>query len=236
MSSRSTRHSPTRTVSVRMKCSHDSGKTLRLGVAAVYLALALAIPAHGQGGIGLCGNPHDNGPAYGPFDYRTATASEKEIVERVHFTPSVETLQTGNTGTLGGDLHYTLNVFPNHARALYAMTRLAERLKTNRPPGAKYLVECYYDRAVRYAPDDANVRVLYAIYLIDHKRPQEARVHLDQAERGIDDPQVTYNLGLAYFDLQEYDKALVYAKKARQMGIALTGLRTRLERAGKWRE
>lgn len=219
-----------------MKRNSDLGKVFRLGVAAVYLALALSIPAHGQGRIDLCGDPHDNGPAYGPFDYRAATSAEKEIVERVHFTRSVETLQKGNTGTLGGDLHYTLNVFPNHARALYAMERLGERLKTNRPPGAKYLIECYYDRAVRYAPDDALVRVLYAIYLIEHKRTEEAKVHLEQVEQGADNPQIAYNLGLAYFDLQEYDRALVYAKRARQLGITLTGLQQRLEHAGKWRE
>lgn len=235
MSKRSTHPSPARSVIFFLSCGNSLTKPFRVSAAALYVALGLTVPAYGQGGIGLCGNPHDNGPAFGPFDYRTATSFERNIVENAHFTPSVETLQKGNTSSLGGDLHYTLNVFPNHARALYAMTRLGERLKTNRPPGAQYLIECYYDRAVRYAPDDALVRVLYAIYLIDHKRPREARPHLEQAEQGADDPQVAYNLGLAYFDLEEYDKALVYAKKARQMGIALTGLQKQLERAGKWR-
>jgi len=236
MSKRSPHRSPPRLAGHRVLRGGKTPRAIGLHIAALYLASGLTLSAHGQGGIGLCGNPHDNGAAFGPFDYRTATSFERNIVENAHFTPSVETLKKGSTGTLGGDLHYTLNVFPNHARALYAMGRLGERLKTNRPPGAKYLIECYYDRAVRYAPDDALVRVLYAIYLIEHKRTQEARTHLEQAEHGADNPQVAYNLGLAYCDLQEYDKALAYAKKAREKGIALTGLQKQLERAGKWRD
>ena len=44
-------------------------------------------------------------------------------VEQHHFTSNIESLRHGNTGTLGGDLSYTLMLFPNHHRALAASHR-----------------------------------------------------------------------------------------------------------------
>ena len=67
--------------------------------------------------------------AYGPFDYRTAEREAKVLVEERHFPAVVETLTAGSTGSLAADIDYTLRVFPNHPRALMAMTRLAEREK-----------------------------------------------------------------------------------------------------------
>lgn len=211
----------------------------RLGLIWALSAItALGAPDAGyaQASLGLCGNPHDNGAAFGPFDYRTATPYQRGVVESFHFTPSVETLRKGESGTLGGDLHYTLNVFPNHPRALYAITRLAARQKTNQPTGAKFLIECYYDRAIRFAPDDAAVRVLYAHFLIERNRGSEAKPHLVLAEHGADDPQVAYNLGLAWVSLGDNEKALQMAKRAYDAGLQFPGLRDKLKAAGAWRE
>src|SRR5689334_5467108 len=64
---------------------------------------------------------------YGPFDYRTTSKKNLELVESFHFTPKVEKGIGGNTSiTAGGDLNYTLRVFPNHHRALAALIRLSE--------------------------------------------------------------------------------------------------------------
>lgn len=208
-------------------------------IATAAVALSLHGAAIGQvqrpmvASSGLCG-PLEN--AFGPFDYRTATYDQKHIVEGAHFTPAVETLRSGSRGSIGADIDYTLRVFPNHPRALFAMTRLGERYGGQRPPGARYPVECYYDRAIRFQPDDSSVRVLYAIFLIDRKRPEEARSHLSRAEQGADDPQVAYNLGLAYFDLREFDRSLEFAHVAYKAGIAVPGLRAKLTRAGKWKD
>ena len=49
-----------------------------------------------------CGDPFQN--AYGPFDYRTVTPFQKQLVEGTHFPRQVEILQQGNTSTLGGDI------------------------------------------------------------------------------------------------------------------------------------
>jgi tetratricopeptide (TPR) repeat protein len=49
-----------------------------------------------------------------------------------------------------------------------------------------------------------------------------------------DDLNVHYNLGLAYFELKDYDQALEHAKRAYALGHPLPGLRDKLKRAGKW--
>lgn len=184
-------------------------------------------------GIGLCGDL-DN--AYGPFDYRT-DKNKLGVVEAFHFTPAVENLQHGNTASIGSDLDYTLRAFPNHHRALYAMMRLGERSPRGQPHGASYPVECYFERAIRFRPDDAQVHALYGFFLIKGKRPDEARTQFEAAEKlEPEDPQVLYNIGLGYADLQDYDKSLKYAHKAYKAGVRFTGLRDRLQRAGRWRD
>lgn len=67
--------------------------------------------------------------AFGPFDYRDPEARGEplRLVESAHFTPSVESLVKGNSGTVAGDLDYTLRAFPNHHRALYSVAQYAFR-------------------------------------------------------------------------------------------------------------
>lgn len=118
-----------------------------------------------------------------------------------------------------------------------ALIRLSERARSPRVEGAKYPVECYFDRAIRFQPDDAQVRVLYAHYLTRHQRLKEARRQLMAAETTDPrDPQILYNLGLGYADLKDYDRALEYAQRAYAAGINFPGLKERLIRANRWRD
>lgn len=104
--------------------------------------------------------------AYGPIDYRTAPPDKKQLVEGAHFTREVEQLVRGKTSSEpSGDLDYTLRVFPNHARALRSLMDYGRRKKTDRLAGTHWPVWCYFDRAIRFQPDDSQVRVLYGIYL-----------------------------------------------------------------------
>lgn len=205
----------------------------------VLLATALVFGASGvsaQSGEAECGNPFRN--HFGPFDYRTASKADKDLVERAHFTPKVESLRGGNTTmTAGGDMAYTLNVFPNHHRALLAMIKLGQKEKTNRPRDFGYSIECRFDRAERFAPNDAVVKSLHGVYLMQKGLYQDARKKFEEAlELSGDNANIHYNLGLAYFELKDYDKALASAHKAYQLGFQLPGLRNKLEKAGKWRE
>jgi len=200
-------------------------------------SLALANPPDASPlnpAIGMCGDPFKN--HFGPFDYRTASAPHKEMVERFHFTPEVERLERGSTGQIGHDLGYTLHVFPNHPRALFAVSRYSVRHHTQRLPGMVRPAECYFDRALRFAPDDAQVRALYADFLIQWKRPDEARRQLEAAQNLDAPPQVRYNLALAWANLGDMEKALPLAKQAYAAGVQFTGLRDKLKAAGAWRD
>lgn len=186
----------------------------------------------------MCADVPPPGPgSYGPFDYRTEK-DKLPIVERVHFTSHVEQLKGGaTTASPAPDIAYTLDRFPNHHRALMAMIRLSEREKVDRPRQAPISTPCYLDRASRWRPDDRIVHVLYGTWLARHDKPVSARRQLELAiGDGNDDPNVTYNAALAYFELKDYKKSLELAHAAYSMGYPLPGLRRKLEGVGKWQD
>ena len=158
-------------------------------------------------------------------------------VEQHHFTPNVENLRHGNTGTVGGDLGYTLMLFPNHYRALAALGKLSLREKNLKPGGIKYSVGCFFDRAIRFKPNDAIVRMVYGNYLLKAGQMNDAVEQL-QAAADLDpeNPTISYNAGLAYIQKKDYDKARTHAKRAYELGFPLPGLKNQLIKAGKWDE
>jgi tetratricopeptide (TPR) repeat protein len=176
---------------------------------------------------------HDPGGDYTNADDRQGLA----VVENFHFTPNVERLVRGATGAVGADISYTLEHFPNHHRALAAMSRLALRDKNRKPHGARYTIECYFDRALRYRPDDARVHALYGSYLLALGQTASALEQLEQAARlEPDNATAHYNLGLLYVKTKDYEKARASAQKAYSMGFPLPGLKKQLAAAGEWRE
>lgn len=181
-----------------------------------------------------CGDPFHNN--YGPFDYRTASTQTKYTVEHFHFTPKVASLKGGeSTVVIGADIAYTLRAFPNHPRALMAMAELARREKTPMPVGAGFPISCWYERAIEFRPDDGVVRTIIGIELLKDGKASDAIEQLEKA-RALNpgDANVPYNLGLAYFDLGDYDKSLKYAKEAYKAGFPLPGLRHKLQKMHKW--
>lgn len=205
--------------------------TGRLTTAALLVVLMWARPVAGQTDLGPCGTLQN---AYGPYDYRT-DRDKLPIVDGAHFTPEVEALVRGATGQLGGDLDYTLRAFPNHHRALIAMMRLGERLRTPRAPSAKYDVECYFIRALAFRSGDTTVRMLYAKYLHSDRRKADALQQLSVARKQAGDNAFThYNVGMLYMDFGETDLALEEAHAALALGFTRTDLRERLVAAGKW--
>ena len=202
---------------------------------ALFLGLFSATGAAAQSGEAQCGNPFVNNN-FGPFDYRSARKEDLKVVEEHHFTPRIERLEKGERD-VGSDLTYTLYIFPNHHRALIAVTRLAERDKTNQPYKSGRTIECWYDRAVRFRPDDTVARVLFAQYLGKGKRSDEAMVQLESASQNAkDNPFSHYNIGVMYFQLGNHERALQQAHKAIALGMTRPELPDMLKREGKWRE
>ena len=199
----------------------------------IGLFSAVAMPVIAQNAPSVCGDLHN---AYGPYDYRT-DRDKLPIVQGAHFTPEVEALVKGKSSYIGGDIDYTLRAFPNHHRALASMMKLAEREKNRQPRGAKYTVECYFERAVRFAPDDAIVRMLFATDLYKIGRVQDANQQVDESVKlAGNDPFAHYNAGLVYFDLKNYGKALQQAQAAYALGFTRPDLRDALKSVGKWVE
>ena len=223
--------------SVLQQMSRITGKHAALVKLALVGVLAwggLCSQAAAQGDGGQCGNVMVNG--YGPYDYRT-DKNKLKIVEDFHFTPSVEALTSGASGPLGADLDYALRAFPNHHRALIAMTNLGLKQKTEKTVGANYPVECYFLRALAFRPDENIVRMLYAKYLAGTARkPQALNQLAAAAELAKDNAFTHYNVGLMYLDFGEYDKAIVQAHLASQLGFERVELKQKLQAAGKWRE
>ena len=202
--------------------------------AAIFAALTLAQAALGQTGPGACG-PLQNG--YGPFDARIDKAKLPVVLD-VHFTPVVVALVGGSTASQPGpDIDYTLRAIPNYPRALAAMMQLGEKQKSDKPSGSRYTVECWFDRALRFRPDDHVVRMLYVNFLTKKTRKPDALQHLESVlNTAKDNPFTLYNVGLLYFDLGEHEKALIQAHKAIALGLTRPELTEKLKAAGKWQE
>ncbi len=203
---------------------------------AIVLLVALALssrPSWSQSVPG-CGSLEN---AYGPFDYRDKVRYKKNlhVVEINHFTSAIERLAHGQTGKVPTEIDYTLRAFPNHHRALDAMSRY-QLLHPRIPLRASYMsAECYFQRALYFAPDDPYVRLVYGIHF--HKRKQNQKA-LEQYKEAVlmapNNPELQYNLGLLYVDLKNYAAAKEHARKAYDLGYPLPGLKNRLRQVGAW--
>ena len=207
----------------------------RQTVLGIVLWQAATLVLAQTGDVDGCGSLQNH---YGPYDYRAERNGKLRIVEVAHFTPAVEQLVRGNTSDyLGDDLSYTLRTSPNHHRALVSVIRFAERTKSPQPPHMQYSVECYFDRAIRFQPDDTVVRSLYAQYLGKQGRTAEAVQQLQVASEFAKDNALShFNIGLVYFEIKEYDHALTEAHIAARLGLERPVLADMLKSVGKWRE
>ncbi len=184
---------------------------------------------------------------FGPYDYRadryvleTSYGSHKarlRVVEHAHFTPEVEAGIRGSSGTrAAGDISYTLERFPNHHRALVSMSNIALREKTDHAKDSKYSMECWFQRAIAFAPDDVIVRLIYASHLIKTKRIDQAEGQANFAATMAGDNAYSHlNLGLVYFDMEKYEPSLLHAHMAQSLGLNIATLQELLTKAGKWK-
>lgn len=210
---------------------------LFLGVLLVLVSPRLVLAQEAQGSCGAIKWGDSD-----PIDYRTTGAGPNQrllkLTERDHFAPVTESLRSGKSSeTAGPDIAYTLQIFPNHYRALMAMVALGEKEKTSKPHGSPYSVECWLRRATLFRPGDNVARMIYTQFLIRAKRGNEAEQQLSVAADHAGDNALTqHNVGLLYFDMQNYEKALLHAHKAYELGLGTPTLRDQLKSVGKWSE
>jgi Tfp pilus assembly protein PilF len=179
---------------------------------------------------------------YGPFDYTNPEhfRDKLPIVERAHFNSDVENLRRGQTSAfVASDIAYVLRSFPNHHRALNAMSRLwRQHRNTNTiPPGipANKTPEFYFEKAINFSPDDGYVRLLYAIHLHTVGKYQQALEQYKEAERLIpNSPELHYNVGLLYVSMGKIAQAKEHATQAYNHNYPLQGLKKKLIDAGAW--
>jgi hypothetical protein len=195
-----------------------------------YALLVVSGPMHAAK-LNYCGELKNH---YGPFDYRSRGPGGFELVEGAHFTTEVENGIRGTTGLIGGDIDYTLRAIPNHPRALATIGNISLRTKAVQLPGARYPTECYFERAIRFTPDDGVVRAAYGNYLSSlGKRDMALKMFQYAVELEPENPTFNYNLGLLYMKANNFDKASEYADKAYSLGFPLPGLRNQLAAARK---
>ena len=176
------------------------------------------------------------GPLGQPFGDYLVDKDKVAMSEKHHFTPEVESLIRGkSTVVIGHDIDFMLKAYPNHHRALVAIQRLAKREGVSRPRGATYSVGCYFQRAIRFRPDDVVVRMLFASYLLKDGRRTDGLAQLDIASGMADDnPFTHYNIGLIQFEAGNFEAALKHAHIAYRLGFQRPELRDMLIKADRW--
>ncbi|MFD2167332.1 hypothetical protein ACFSJY_13850 [Thalassotalea euphylliae] len=186
---------------------------------------------------------------FGPFDYydpanHQSTGAQSQgkirIVTKRHLTKSMLRLKRGSTGSIADDLDYTLRAIPNHPKGL----DLASRFELERKNSATFAkrhkklflsADCYFERAMRFQPEEGETAMIYGIHKHRFKQYDQAVVAYKKAERlGLDNIQLSYNLALSYVAMQNYEAALPIAKQVYAEGFPLDGLKNKLISAGVW--
>lgn len=227
----------------------QSNRFALFGLIAAILCLGLAAVPYARADAFECGELK-NYQNIGPWDYADPSSNvptgadpmgHVKRVENVHFTPEMQmlNLKRFSIDRLTDEIHYTLRILPNHPGALMAISRL-ERMaggklpqRTVTPYTPKITADCFFDRAIRFRPQDKAVRMVHGMHLQQHGKLQEALAEYEKAQSlGEDSPNLYYNLGLLYAQLGNWDEAYDYGEKAQRGGFMLPGLRNRLEKAG----
>lgn len=179
---------------------------------------------------------------HGPFDYRSADLAARKLVEKPHFDEHYQAYRLGKKKfrkqydsiieTPAAGFGYTLWAFPNHHVALAAIENLGDKQRTDKLDGLPLRVRCYFERAVKFVPDDGLVRALYGYYYGRRGDPARAEMQISAAiDLRPDDVNVRLYTATAYLELGLPDKAVEHVEAAYALGYPFPGLRQRLDKA-----
>lgn len=175
---------------------------------------------------------------FGPYDYNLRDTYYKELglVEGAHFNYKVEQLKEGAKykHNLYGDIDYTLRAFPNHHRALNTVIRYRilsggyKRADLQQP-------ECYLQRALNFAPEDATTHMLYGLYYHKLDMLDDALTKYEKAlSLSPNNIEIQYNLALLLTEMERFEEAKQYAINVYAKKYPLQGLKNRLKASGHW--
>lgn len=211
---------------------------MRTPVLVTVLVFSLSCWADDIEGTDTCGDFSLAWDYTDPANWRPsgdAPQTRIKLVENVHFTQKVENLASGHTGARpAGDIEYTLQRFPNHLRALWALSRASRH-----PNWGKYTsssrVRCFFERALTFKRDDPGVWMVYGMHLHKEAKYDEAEEKYREAGRlGLNSSDYHYNFGLLLAAKDNFREAAEQARIAYKMGYPLPGLRNKLSAAGYW--
>jgi tetratricopeptide (TPR) repeat protein len=194
-------------------------------------------------GTMLNGTKCDGGQVpFGPYDYlqRNTLKAQLEVVEESHFNEDVESLTKGMSASAMGDIHYTLQTWPNHHRALNSAFRYRlqhrEQWGSGDNTAQNYPAECYLQRAIKFSPNDPIPYMLHGMLMHQMKQYEAALKSYRQAIRLRPDDLVTeYNMGLTLVELKKFGEAQKVADKVYAADFPLPGLQRKLAEAKKQR-
>jgi tetratricopeptide (TPR) repeat protein len=192
-------------------------------------------------GTMLSGAKCDGGQVpFGPYDYlqRNSLSAQLEVVEESHFNEDVESLTKGMSASAMGDIHYTLQTWPNHHRALNSAFRYRlqhrEQWALGDNTAQNYPAECYLQRAINFSPNDPIPYMLHGMLMHQMKQFDAALKSYRKAVQLRPDDLVTqYNMGLTLVELKKFGEAQQIADKVYAAEFPLPGLQRKLAEAKK---
>lgn len=204
---------------------------------------------------------------FGPYDYYNPPKGAISLVERAHMGPVIaEARRLRRWCDYFENIDYSLRAFPNHPEALTLMAEyLDSHAPCSKAPAPKSTrgsspmdlaaavesgtwrernADYYFEKGIEFLPKGSDTvvkrpetRLLYAKYLYNHKRPNEALAQFQEAERlRPSSADAHYYMSAIYLDNKDAEKAKLYADKARQLGAPPAELKQKLISAGHWRD
>lgn len=169
-------------------------------------------------------------------DYYNARASQPSselltTVEKYHLQQGIDKMRARLWQAAWGDLHFILNYFPNHPRALLLMAEVCQKWRN-----PKCNMGEYFEKAIQVSPSNAGIHLTMGVYLQKQGKLSEAiESYKKSLEINPDSANTHYNLGLAYAAQKQNALANEHAQKAYSMGQMPPGLRSKLEAVGAWK-
>ena len=186
------------------------------------------------------------GQGFGPWDYYDVDEpSDPDYHDgrwweaiKTHAEPGFDAMNDdpfdqGAYNRAADEFDYLLRAYPNHPQILQGVIQLELKRRDSSRRLIRYKTppECYLIRAAVFRPRQSHVPQLMGIYLQRLGEADRAIEFYRQAlELSPDAAEIQYNLGLAYFEINEFQLAAGCARQAYRLGYPLRGLQSKLRR------